>query len=387
VDIRLTNAAGPTLGTSGIDMAGINIVPRNLTLQSQAVERVVFEGIMDGPFQTYRIDYLGDLVPNPNAPVWKFDIERFKGLVSETREYFDGHLAVRTVFSPDIRAQQFITDGYRQSNDGSRFFGNDFANEFNSGEGDDILRGEGGNDRLMARLGDDRLFGDAGNDYLFGDGGVDRMACGAGNDSYLADALDTIFEKAGEGRDSVLSLEDFRLSRNLEDLRLGDYDPIDGVGNGLGNRMFGGSGDNHLSGLGGNDRLSGGDGDDVLDGGAGKDVLLGGRGQDLLTGGRGDDLFVFEAAPESGPGGKERDTIADFESGSDRIDLGAIDARTDKPGDNAFVYIGSAAFTGRSGQLSYQDGRLRGDIDGDGVADFAVDIDGGPPMSADDLVL
>jgi Ca2+-binding RTX toxin-like protein len=151
--------------------------------------------------------------------------------------------------------------------------------------------------------------------------------------------------------------------------------------------MFGGSGDNDLSGLGGNDRLSGGEGDDVLNGGAGKDVVLGGRGQDLLTGGRGDDRFVFEAAPESGPGGKERDTIADFESGSDRIDLDVIDARIDKPGDNAFVYIGSAAFTGRSGQLSYQDGRLQGDIDGDGVADFAVDIDGGPPMSADDLVL
>lgn len=48
----------------------------------------------------------------------------------------------------------------------------------------------------------------------------------------------------------------------------------------IGDRMYGGGGNDHLSGLQGNDYLEGNEGDDVLVGGAGIDTLMGGTGTD-----------------------------------------------------------------------------------------------------------
>jgi Ca2+-binding RTX toxin-like protein len=99
----------------------------------------------------------------------------------------------------------------------------------------------------------------------------------------------------------------------------GGEDELDG--NGGNDTLNGGAGDDELDGDGGSDRLSGGDGRDDLDGGnradelrggAGDDTLDGGAGNDLLVGGRGDDVFEFESRDG-------RDTIADFQAGSDRI--------------------------------------------------------------------
>ena len=60
--------------------------------------------------------------------------------------------------------------------------------------------------------------------------------------------------------------------------------------------------------------MAGGPGNDRLFGGAGADRLVGGTGDDSLSGGPGADVFVF------GPG-DGADTVTDFSSGSDRIDL------------------------------------------------------------------
>ena len=54
----------------------------------------------------------------------------------------------------------------------------------------------------------------------------------------------------------------------------------DAVAAGLGDRLYGGAGNDTLSGLGGADYLEGNSGNDTLDGGAGNDVLLGGAGND-----------------------------------------------------------------------------------------------------------
>ena len=59
-------------------------------------------------------------------------------------------------------------------------------------------------------------------------------------------------------------------------------------------------------------------GNDRLTGGAGADTLNGGPGDDRLAGGPGDDVFVF------GPGDGS-DTVTDFRSGTDKIDLTAFD--------------------------------------------------------------
>jgi len=279
MEIRLFDAAGDSFQTLGVHPNGDTVLVLYEELDFHSSERVRFAGPMESPFQTYAIDYFGDLESRPKAPLWDSGIERFSGLISETREYFDGKLAVKIVFSPDVRAQQFINDYSRQLDTGIQFVGNAFANEMHGGEGDDTLRGQGGNDFLDSGLGDDKLFGGEGNDRLFGDLGTDRMAGGTGNDTYVVSVSDTIVERTGEGRDTIFSNETTQLARNVEVLGLGDFEPIDGTGNGAANVLLGGSGDNVLRGLAGRDNLSGGDGDDTLVGGDGNDVLVGGRSQ------------------------------------------------------------------------------------------------------------
>ncbi|WP_436041195.1 M10 family metallopeptidase C-terminal domain-containing protein, partial [Rhizobium sp. LjRoot98] len=75
-----------------------------------------------------------------------------------------------------------------------------------------------------------------------------------------------------------------------------------------------------------------------------------------------------------------RDTIFDFSgTGGDRIDLSAIDANTAASGNQAFTYVGTAAFTGKAGELRYvkaaSDTYVYGDVNGDGKADFAIHLD------------
>ena len=100
---------------------------------------------------------------------------------------------------------------------------------------------------------------------------------------------------------------------------------------------------NVLDGGAGNDVLRGEAGNDTLLGGAGNDVLRGGAGLDTLTGGTGNDTFEYTATADSGTG--SADTIVDFLQGQDKIDLSAIDAVAGLAGNQAFSFIGSAAFS------------------------------------------
>ncbi len=77
--------------------------------------------------------------------------------------------------------------------------------------------------------------------------------------------------------------------------------------------------------------------------------------------------------------------ITDFRTG-DKIDLRAIDADTDgTAGDQAFRYIGSAAFSGVDGQLRYANGILSGDLNGDKVADFQIALSNVRALAATDF--
>ena len=110
----------------------------------------------------------------------------------------------------------------------------------------------------------------------------------------------------------------------------------------------------------------------ALSGAGGDDRLVGGLGSDVLTGGPGNDEFVFRAPAETwaGPG---RDVIRDF-ARSDRITLAQIDADAIADGDQAFAFIGDAAFSRTAGELRYRDGIVSGDLDGNGAADFEIGI-------------
>ncbi|HMJ92882.1 MAG TPA: M10 family metallopeptidase C-terminal domain-containing protein, partial [Allosphingosinicella sp.] len=77
-----------------------------------------------------------------------------------------------------------------------------------------------------------------------------------------------------------------------------------------------------ILGEGGSDLLFGTVGADTLSGGEDGDYLIGGGGADALTGGAGGDRFVYRAAAEST--GSAFDTIADFQTGLDLIDLSAL---------------------------------------------------------------
>ncbi|WP_271585306.1 VCBS domain-containing protein [Bradyrhizobium sp. CCBAU 45389] len=95
-------------------------------------------------------------------------------------------------------------------------------------------------------------------------------------------------------------------------------------GTGVNDTIFGGSGNDTIKGNNGADVIYGGSGQDTIDGSNENDTIIGGFGADKLTGSNGDDVFVYLSAVDSRAG--QFDTITDFRSGSDKIDLTAIGA-------------------------------------------------------------
>ncbi len=272
-----------------------------------------------------------------------------------------------------------------------------------------VITGGAGVNRLYGNEGNDTLIGGASNDQLDGGAGADLMTGGAGDDSYYVDNPgDVIVEKAGGGTDSVFATASYTLGANVEHLRLMGTGAIDGTGNDLANNLVGNAAANRLSGAGGNDLIMAGDGDDRLDGGSGDDTLmgeggndyiLGGTGNDLLNGGAGNDTLVGGAGADSltGGAGADRfvfgpgdlavsatlsDKILDFSrADGDKIDLTGYDANTATAARDAFRFIGTGAFTRHAGELRIDTSGyyavVSGDLNGDGVADFALNVSKG----------
>jgi len=135
------------------------------------------------------------------------------------------------------------------------------------------------------------------------------------------------------------------------------------------------------------DYLNGTSGDDTMLGLAGDDILLGGLGQDTMTGGGDSDTFAFNLVDDSPVG--LNDVITDFVSGTDVIDLSGIDAITGGS-DDAFTYIDADPFSGAAGELHFDPAThmLEGDVNGDGAADFQVELTGVATIAeATDLIL
>ena len=183
----------------------------------------------------------------------------------------------------------------------------------------------------------------------------------------------------------------------------GEQDVLDGswgndVINGLGgnDRLIGGLGNDTLNGGAGNDTLIGGDGRDILNGGDGDDILIGGDDMDTMTGGAGKDIFRFEVKGDSLVG-SARDVITDFLSGTDKIDLSAIDANTaaSARGDQAFSFIGNGAKFTAAGQLRYNfqmiGGKeytiVEGNTDSGSAAEFSIALLGHHNLTANDFFM
>ena len=98
------------------------------------------------------------------------------------------------------------------------------------------------------------------------------------------------------------------------------------------------------------------------------------------------DTFVFDSLLDSPA--SLHDIISGFTSGSDKIDLSAIDASTGGGANDAFVFIGSADFSA-AGQLRFDAAThtLQGDLDGNGAADLVIELAGVSSIVAGDIVL
>lgn len=255
------------------------------------------------------------------------------------------------------------------------------------------LVGTSGVDNLVVSgEGDTRVEAGAGDDRLTGGDGQNTLLGGAGSDTYyISDNNDLVVESANAGDDLVVASVNYTLTANVEKLQLLSGATV-GTGNDLANVITGSAEGDQLSGMGGNDKLLGMAGRDILRGGDGADTLTGGAGADTLSGGSGADIFTYGAADFAGGVSASMDRIEDFSSAQgDRIHLSSIDAKLNTAVNEAFSFIGSAAFRGKAGELRYQvsngDVHVFGDVNGDKVADFQIHLVGVKSLSAIDFVL
>ena len=236
------------------------------------------------------------------------------------------------------------------------------------------LYGRGGNDTLITGSGNDRLEGGSGSDVLNGSGGADTMVGGTGDDTYYVDNLgDVTTEAASGGTDLVNASISITLQAQVENLVLMGSSSLSGTGNTLANTITGNAASN------------------ILNGGGGDDFIVGAGGLDYLTGGTGADRFVFNQGDIPGGTFNSTDQITDFSQASgDKIDVSGIDAITGGAND-AFTFIGNAAFSGVAGELRCDNNgtfsMIYADTNGDGVADWAIGLNSGVTLSSGDFIL
>lgn len=305
-----------------------------------------------------------------------------------------------------------------------------------SGSGyNDFINGGGGNDEIHGGLGNDTIVGGTGGDQLWGYGGADRFRFDSVADSGMAVAdRDTIYTFT-QGED-LIDLANLDANSNVAGLQhftwLGTgahtgsgatlrysqtgggntiiYADVDGDKAGDFSILISGLHDltaadftaasiTSIRGTAGNDTLTGapggklmyGDGgNDTITGGNGADTIYGGAGADQMNGGAGADRFVYNSASHSGVTTGTRDFIYGFQQNVDKIDLSAIDANSTVSGNQAFTFLGTGAH-GAGGTLNYAHSGgntiVSGDINGDGAADFAIELGGMYTLTVNDFVL
>ena len=290
------------------------------------------------------------------------------------------------------------------------------------------------NDTLSGGEGNDMLDGGSGVDLLYGDGGDDRIIIGAGSDGSSVDGgsgTDTLAVSGAVSLGSIANIEAIELSPGanltltgaqfLNGLAINtaitgsgtitinidtpiDYlfaismsvaSTVSFVINGssatdvikaanVSNTIFGGAG---------SDFIRGSNQIDHIDGGADGDKIIGAGGADILTGGGGIDQFRYFAQTNSGTGAAA-DHITDFTSGSDTLNF-AFDSDPNTPGIQplALSYINTQTFhaTGAA-EVRYgtvgADLRVEIDLNGDGLADMHILLDGlaGQTLDSRDFV-
>ena len=250
--------------------------------------------------------------------------------------------------------QNGIENGTLEGANGISLTGNQGNNNLTGNTNSNVLNGGDGNDKLNAADGNDTVNGGDGNDVIIG-------GDGRGTDLYIG----------GKGVDSV---DYSTVSTNPLDINLAT-----GQVSGLS------VGTDTLQSI---ENVIAGSQNDIIIGSSANNFITGAAGSDQLTGGAGADTFVYLATSDSTFTTAGRDAISDFNGvAGDRIVLSSIDSDSQSAGNQAFRFIGSASFSGVSGQLRFASGVLSADINGDKTGDFAIALSNVTALNGTWLVL
>jgi Ca2+-binding RTX toxin-like protein len=243
------------------------------------------------------------------------------------------------------------------------------------------IRGGVNGDVIQAGAGDDWITGGGGGDVLFGEAGHDVFKYAAASDSTVA-APDAIhgFETGIDEIWLSVGATEVSLVRSGGSTFLFANTPngavqLTTVGTDLNARdVFANSSPTaflgfYMIGDNGADTLIGGEGDDVIQGGAGDDVIIGASGGDALWGQGGADTFKYQWAAQSSSAYGHVDSIFDFQSGVDKLDLAAVRTGASdqigafSTGGSTFVFV---------------------DLHGDGTADMTIQLNGTASITSGD---
>ena len=267
----------------------------------------------------------------------------------------------------------------------------DFSNIIKGNGGDDRIYGGNIDDTIYGGDGNDRLYGSGGDDTLYGNEGNDILEGGSGNDVYIydkGDGKDTVYDangtdtiKFGPGvlkqdlivkrngylndfitisfksspNDSITILNVFADNvtkdsniietfefENGERLSFEDIKKLSLIGSNENETLLGyNDSSNIIKGNGGDDRIYGGNINDTIYGGDGNDRLYGSGGDDTLYGNEGNDILEGGSGNDTLMGGKGND-ILKGEEGDDIIEGGEGD-------DDINGYVGDDTLRGNEG--------------------------------------
>lgn len=288
---------------------------------------------------------------------------------------------------------------------GAYVLGNSLSNTITGGVGNDYLVGNGGIDSLLGGNGDDYLVVGTGGDGTTVDGGtgydtllvtgsvslggltgVEAIELQNAATLTLTGAQFNTFAPgstlSGDGSITVdMAPGDLRLNAQFLTIVLDANVAFTINGSSDSESIKGSIGAvNTIDGGDGSDLIRGGSLGDSIVGGAGDDKIIGARGADILTGGDGADTFRYQSVDASGLGAAA-DRITDFVSGIDHLGFRGFDADPNTPQMDTFSYIDTQAFhaTGAA-EIRYEtagaDLVVQVDVNGDGVADMAIYLQG-----------